>query len=412
MERVILHCDCNSFFASVETALNPALRGVPMAVCGSEADRHGIVLAKNELAKGFGVVTAETVREAKRKCPQLVTVPPHHGEYLKYSKAVNAIYARYTDQIEPFGIDESWLDVTGSYALFGSGLQIAERIRQEVKREIGITVSIGVSFNKIFAKLGSDYKKPDAITEITRENSNMIVFPLPVGSLLFIGERTAELLASCSIRTIGDLAGANPAFLVNHLGKHGEKIYLYANGKDEDPVVAPTHEDRPKSVGNGMTFRHDLQNAEDVRIGIEALSEEVAMRLRRLVMKCTTVSATLRDSALKSASRQTSLQDATDSSREIARTAYQLVMQLRKGRPAIRSLTVTAMNLVDAAEVTEQIGFFDTERQKRKEKESRLDRAMDGIREKYGYRSIGSGAFYGNDLGISDFGPEEKEESK
>jgi len=190
-ERVILHCDCNSFFASVETALNPAYSGVPMAVCGSEEDRHGIVLAKNELAKKYGIVTAETVYSARKKCPSLVIAPPHYKAYSEYSKRVNEIYARYTDMIEPFGIDESWLDVTASKKLFGSGEEIAERIRKEVKEEIGITVSIGVSFNKVFAKLGSDYKKPDAITVISKENFRQIVFPLPASDLLFVGKKTA-----------------------------------------------------------------------------------------------------------------------------------------------------------------------------------------------------------------------------
>ena len=195
-DRVILHCDCNSFFASVETALNPEYRNVPMAVCGSEENRHGIVLAKNELAKKYGIVTAETVYSAKKKCPSLVIAKPHYSEYSRYSRMVNDIYARYTDIIEPFGIDESWLDVTASQKIFGSGMDIAERIRAEVKSEIGITVSIGVSFNKVFAKLGSDYKKPDAITEIDEENFKRIVYPLNVADLLFVGKKTAEALAS------------------------------------------------------------------------------------------------------------------------------------------------------------------------------------------------------------------------
>ena len=206
MSRVILHCDCNSFYASVETVLNPAYKNVPMAVCGSESDRHGIVLAKNELAKKYGILTAETVYSAKKKCPNLIIAEPHHEEYLKFSKKVNEIYARYTDMIEPFGIDESWLDVTASQKLFGSGKDLAERIRREVKEEIGITVSIGVSFNKVFAKLGSDYKKPDAITVIDQSNFREIVFPLPVSDLLFVGKKTSSALISMGIRTIGELA--------------------------------------------------------------------------------------------------------------------------------------------------------------------------------------------------------------
>ena len=213
-ERTILHCDCNSFFASVETALNPKLKNVPMAVAGDSETRHGIILAKNELAKKFGIVTAEPVMRARNKCPSLITVPPHHEVYSEYSKRVNAIYLEYTDLAEKFGIDETWLDVTGCKGLFGSGIEIAETLRQRVKNEIGITISIGVSFNKIFAKLGSDYKKPDAITVIPKENFKKIVFPLPVESLLFVGGKTVEALKKMYIKTIGDLARTDVRILI------------------------------------------------------------------------------------------------------------------------------------------------------------------------------------------------------
>ena len=212
-KRVILHCDCNSFFASVETVLNPAYKGVPMAVCGSREDRHGIVLAKNEEAKKYGIVTAETIYSAQKKCPNLVIAEPHHDKYVEFSRRVGEIYAEYTDLIEPFGIDESWLDVTASYKLFGSGEEIAEKIRRRIKEEIGITVSIGVSFNKTFAKLGSDYKKPDAVTVINEENFRSIVYPLPVSDLLYVGKKTADQLFRLGIRTIGDLAATSEQLL-------------------------------------------------------------------------------------------------------------------------------------------------------------------------------------------------------
>ena len=257
MERVILHCDCNSFFASVETALNPCYKDVPMAVCGSEEDRHGIVLAKNELAKKCGIVTAETVYSARKKCPNLFIVKPHYDAYSDFSRRVNAIYADYTDKIEPFGIDESWLDITASIRYFGSPEKIAEGIRRRVKEEIGITVSIGVSFNKVFAKLGSDYKKPDAITYITPENYKDILFSLPASDLLFVGKRTAEELRSMGVRTIGELAATHRSLLVSRFGKMGEMLYEYSNGLDESPVVAGVVSDA-KSISNGFTFRHDL----------------------------------------------------------------------------------------------------------------------------------------------------------
>ena len=282
-DRVILHCDCNSFFASVETALNPSFKNVPMAVCGSQSDRHGIVLAKNELAKKYGIKTAETVYSAKKKCPSLVIAEPHYEEYSKYSKRVNAIYARYTDMIEPFGIDESWLDVTASRKLFGTGVEIAERIRKEVREEIGITVSIGVSFNKIFAKLGSDYKKPDAVTLIDRDNFKSIAYPLPVSSLLFVGKKTENALLSMGIRTIGALAESSPSLLNMRFGKIGEMLHAYASGNDESPVL-PVQEDA-KSISNGFTFRHDLVGRGECRIGIDYLSEEIGRRLRNNGMK-------------------------------------------------------------------------------------------------------------------------------
>ena len=287
MGRVILHCDCNSFFASVETALNPAYKNVPMAVCGSTEERRGIVLAKNELAKKYGIKTAETVWSAKKKCPALVTVEPHHEEYARYSKMVNEIYLRYTDMVEPFGIDESWLDVTASRKLFGTGLEIAEKISADVKREIGITVSIGVSFNKVFAKLGSDYKKPDAITVIDEENFKNIVYPLPVGDLLFVGKRTEEALIYMGIRTIGDLAATSETLLKSRFGKAGEMLHKYARGLDDSPVTAERED--AKSIGSGFTFRHDLVGREECRQGIDFLSDDIGRKLRLKGMKCGTV---------------------------------------------------------------------------------------------------------------------------
>ena len=223
-DRVILHCDCNAFYASVECLLHPAYRDVPMAVCGDPENRHGIILAKNERAKRFGVQTAETIWQARRKCPDLVLAPPHRDQYAIYSKRVNAIYQRYTDLVEPFGIDESWLDVTGSQRLFGSGPEIADRLRAEVQRETGLTISVGVSFNKIFAKLGSDYKKPDATTVISRENYRDIVYPLSVSALLYVGKSARETLQNMRIRTIGDLAHADRKALVASLGKIGGEL--------------------------------------------------------------------------------------------------------------------------------------------------------------------------------------------
>jgi DNA polymerase-4 len=417
-DRIILHCDCNSFFASVETVLNPAYAGVPMAVCGSQEERHGIVLAKNELAKKYGIETAETVWSAKQKCPDLVIAPPHHDAYVEFSHRINAIYDRYTDLVEPFSIDESWLDVTGSRNLFGDGLAIAEQLRRTVKSEIGVTISIGVSFNKMFAKMGSDYKKPDAITVISRENFKQIVYPLPVRAMMYVGPRTASSLENCNIRTIGALAAASPSFLASRFGKAGEMLHAYANGLDDSPVLSRAERAAPKSVGNGMTFRHDLVSAEELRAALGFLSEEVAARLRAAGRRATTISVAIKDTLLQTLSRQMPLDEPTNLARELADAAMRLTRKAWNiGRP-VRALTVTAMNLIATDEGGEQIGFFDAEKDLRREKTTRIEDAMDKIRERYGRASISSGATISSDFGISPVkksspvGKETKKEEK
>ena len=397
-KRVILHCDCNSFFASVETALNPEYIGVPMAVCGSTEDRHGIVLAKNELAKQYGIKTAETVYSAKQKCPSLVIASPHYDKYSEYSARVNAIYAQYTDMVEPFGIDESWLDVTASQKLFGTGEQIAEMIRCEVKQKVGITVSIGVSFNKVFAKLGSDYKKPDAITVISEENFRDIVFPLPVGDLLFIGKKTEVALASMGIRTIGDLASSSPDMLRMRIGKAGEMIYRYARGEDDSPV-SPKREDA-KSIGNGFTFRHNLVTKEECKVGIDFLAEEIGRRLRIEGMKCATVQLTIKDEYLRSIQRQRTMRPPTDISREIASLAYNILLdEWNEGKP-IRMITVTASNLVRAEAVCEQIDMFAPTLNAARDKSKKREETIDKIRQKHGGASIVIGSVMDSDIGV------------
>ena len=400
MSRVILHCDCNSFFASVETALNPAYRNVPMAVCGDASARHGIVLAKNELAKKYGIQTAETVYSAKRKCPGLVIAEPHREEYLKFSRRVNEIYARYTDQIEPFGIDESWLDVTRSQKLFGTGEEIANRIREDVKREIGITVSVGVSFNKVFAKLGSDYKKPDAVTVISEENFRDIVYPLPVSDLLFVGKKTAETLRGMGVRTIGQLATLGESVLVNKFGKGGEMLYKYSRGLDDSPV-SPEREE-VKSVGNGFTFKHDLVSREECRIGIDFLSEEIGRRLRAKGMKCSTVQLTIKDEFLRSIQRQRPQSPPSDIAREIADTAYGILLDEWSDTRPIRMITVTASNLVHKEAVAEQIDMFAPEAHEDREKAKKREETVEIIRKKYGDASILHGALMNTDIGIID----------
>lgn len=404
MDRTILHCDCNSFYASVECLLHPEFRDVPMAVCGNPALRHGIILAKNELAKKYGIVTAETIWQAKRKCPELVLAGSHHLEYQKYSVLVNDIYKRYTDQVEPFGIDESWLDVTASRRLFGDGKTIADRIRNEVREELGLTISVGVSFNKVFAKLGSDYKKPDATTVISRENFHELVFPLPVSDLLYVGRAARTALAKLYITTIGELAQSDRTMIVRRLGKMGEAIHDYANGVDDSPVQSADFEREIKSIGNGMTYRRNLESTEDLRLVVITLADEVAGRMRRHGVKCRTVQVTIRDPEFKNITRQCALKTPTHLASELAESALAIIADSWDMRRPIRMITVTGLNLFSGeSDDAEQLSLFPGEdKSLSREKRERLETTMDNIRSRYGRGIITPAGVIGNDLGIGD----------
>ena len=374
-DRVILHCDLNCFFASVELLSYPALRDVPVAVCGDPESRHGIVLAKNEVAKRLGVKTAETIWQAKRKAPNLITLPPHHGLYQEYSRKVNAIYGQYTDLVEPFGIDESWLDITGSMHLFGGdGKAIADGLRDRLRQELGLTISVGVSFNKIFAKLGSDYKKPDATTVINRDNWQDIVWPLPVGDLLGVGRSAQKLLGQYGVETIGQLAAFPRETLETLMGKHGAQLHDYANGLENSPV-RPQHETEPvKSVGNGTTYPANLTRWEQVRGGLSALADSVAL--------------TIRYADFRQFSRQTRLESPTHLQKDIYRAALTLAQQSWHAPEPIRALTVTALYLTPDGESYQQLDLLAGESAKRDEKQERLEQAMDAIRGKFGKDAI------------------------
>ena len=279
-DRIILHSDLNSFYASVECLYNPKIRDLPVAVCGDPAARHGIVLTKNQHAKKYGVTTGQPIWQAKQMCPKLIVVEPHYDLYLRFSKLAREIYYQYTNQIESFGIDEAWLDVTGSTKLFGCGVEIAEKIRKQIFAELGITVSIGVSFNKIFAKLGSDYKKPDAVTDFNRENYRDKVWPLPVADLLYVGNATDKKMRKFGISTIGKLAESDTRLLYSNFGKIGIMLQRFANGLDHTPVTVNDENSVIKSIGNSMTTSRDLVTLEDVWVTLLMLSESVATRLR------------------------------------------------------------------------------------------------------------------------------------
>lgn len=398
MDRVILHCDMNGFFASVELLDYPHLKDTPMAVCGNPDNRHGIILAKNELAKAYGIVTAETLWQARKKCPDLQVVPPHHKKYKHYSKLINEIYLRYTDMVEPFSVDESWLDVTGSQKLFGSGKKIADELRETIKKELGLTLSAGVSFNKIFAKMGSDYKKPDATTVISRENYKQILWPLDIREMFFVGKVTADKLHHFGIKTIGELATADKKSLVSLLGKQGGVIHDYANGLDMTPVLRFDQQEKIKSVGNGTTFRRNLTGEEDIRTGVTALSDTVASRLRKYKMKAFGVKVDIKDPDFKVISRQVQLDNPTNLTEVIADTAMELIKKHWRMRDPIRLITVTAINLCDENQA-QQLSLFADENINT-DKEERAERAMDDIREKFGNSAISFGSVIKNDIGV------------
>ena len=388
-DRVIFHCDLNSFYASVELLDRPELRHRPVAVCGDPNSRHGIILAKNEPAKAFGVKTAETIWQAKRKCAGLVLLPAHHGRYRELSRQINQLYQEYTDLVEPFGIDESWLDVTGTLHLFGGDPRaLADRLREEVRRRFGLTISVGVSFNKVFAKLGSDYKKPDATTVIHRDNFREIVWPLPVGDLLYVGRAAAETLRQLGIGTIGQLAAFDRERLFQALGKMGAQLHDYACGLDRSPVAPAGQHEPPKSVGNGYTFPQNLQGRDQLRAGIAQLSDQVAGRLRKCGMKCKGVSLSIRDPAFRDIGRQLRLDPPTDLAREIAGAAMSLAEGCWNMDQPVRALTVTAIYLIPADEAGAQLDLFDRDGSAKRERLEKLEGALDQIRARYGAGAI------------------------
>lgn len=393
-----MHCDMNGFFASVELLDHPELRNRPMAVCGNPKNRHGIIVAKNELAKKAGVQTAETIWQARKKCPDLAVVPPHHEKYEYYSKRINEIYNQYTDVIEPFSIDESWLDVTHSQKLWGSGVEIGDHIRDTVKKQLHLTLSVGVSFNKVFAKMGSEYKKPDATTEITRENYRDILWPLPVEELFFVGQALTEKLQKIGIVTIGDLGRTHVETLSAMFGKHGVMVWEYANGKENEPVALASHRRKIKSVGNGITFRRDLTSQKDIDVAVVGIADTVASRLRQYQVKASGIRIEMKDPDFHSISRQTQLEKPTQLAHEITRVAKELIQACGYPTKPIRLLTITGIQLVDEA-TSEQLSLFSEEEASRFGEE-RLERTLDQIRQKYGLGSVHFGSLLHNDIGL------------
>lgn len=390
-ERIILHSDLNNFFASVEIALNPALKGKPLIVCGDPKERHGVVLAKNEEAKKLGIKTAETVYSALKKCPNLQMVGSHFHEYKRYSQKVKEIYARFTDCIEEYSIDECSLDVTESTFLFGSGYEIAEKIRLAVKEELGLTVSVGVSFNKVFAKLASELKKPDAVTEITRENYKTKVWGLPVRELLFVGKATQETLRKLGINTIGDLANADEVLLSRALGKRGRQLCVYARGEDDEPVKPNKEKEDLKSIGNSTTLPKDVTDREEIKRWFYALAESVTSRLRDAdVGRANTVHIVVRNAQMQDTTCQMKIAP-TAHCGDIAKSAYALYCKHFPLGWRVRMLGVTVSGFdyhveqMSLDDVCGENGGRDYGR------EERMESAVEKLRKKYGYATLQRG---------------------
>ena len=393
MERQILHSDLNSFYASVEIMLDPSLRGKPVAVCGSTEDRHGIVLAKSELAKKAGVKTGMVNFEARKLCPGLIMLPPQYEQYLKYSKMARDIYLRYTNQVEQFGMDECWLDVSASRAVYGEGVRIAEEIRSSIRNELGMTVSIGVSFNKIFAKLGSDMKKPDAVTVIGEVDYKEKVWPLPASELLYVGPATSSKLASYGIHTIGDIARTSPDFLKQLLGINGLAIWRYATGADRSRVMDIDYSVPVKSVGHGITCIADLVDEEEVWKVMLELSQDIGHKLRLYELKARGVQITIKNNGLLCKQYQTQLEVATQSPTEIALKARELFSKNYNWSMPVRAVTVRAISLIPA-DTPQQVSLFDD--MERRKKRELLDDTVEDIRRRFGKRAIYSASLMGD----------------
>lgn len=388
MERVILHSDLNCFYTSVECLHHPEIRGKPVAVAGDPEQRHGIILTANYVAKGMGVKTGQAIWQAKQFCPDLVVLPPDYNQYLRFSREVRRIYMDYTDLVESFGIDEAWLDVSGSTGLFGNGERIANEIRRRIWEELGITASIGVSYNKIFAKLGSDYKKPNATTVISRENYREIVWPLPAKDLLYVGPATSKKLAGRGIQTIGQVANMNPQALGLWLGKWGKMLWQFANGYDNSLVTVLDSVIPVKSVGNSATTPRDLTSAKDVHMALYILSDSVAERLRDQKSRGRVVSISMRDTDLYTFSRQTTLRYPSCLTDEIAGTAFELFTKHYNWSTPIRSLGVSVSDL-SSENAALQLDFYGN--QLSREKKEKLERTVDWLRTRYGHACVQRG---------------------
>lgn len=379
--RDILHCDLNNFFASVEIRDNPSLAGKPVAVCGSVEDRAGIVLAKNDIAKSYGVKTAECIYEAKNKCRNLVIVPPHYDKYTALSEKVRSIYARFTDLIEPLGIDECWLDVTGSHCLFGSSEKIANELRRQVKAETGLTISVGVSFTKVLAKLGSDMKKPDATTVLAKADYMKKISSLPADSMIGIGSATMRSLKKLRIYTLGDLAQSDPEMLKRHLGKGGISIWRAVNGFEDGLVHQSDYSRQSKSIGNSCTLRQDLYCDKEVWPVMLSLSENVTRRMREEKLCATGVCISVKTNDLDYREYQAQLEYPLRSPLALAQAGFKLFTQRFNWDLPIRAVGIRGINLIPSVYERQYSIFTDTAKL---DKEETLAEVSDKLKKRFG----------------------------
>ncbi len=401
MERWIIHSDINHCYAQIEEMMYPELRNVPMAVGGHEEDRHGIILAKNDLAKKYHIKTGESLRDAFQKCPELLIVPPHYDDYLFYTEEVKRIYREYSDKVESFGLDEAWIDITGTEKLFHkTAMELAEEIQRRVFKELGLTVSMGLSFNKVFAKLGSDLDKKQGLAVITRDNFKDMVFPLPIADILYIGKATSSQLNERNIYTLGDLALSSKEYIKSFLGKNGEMVWLFANGYDT--LSVNSSQQVIKSVGNGITAKHDIHTIEEAKIVLSMLAESVAKRLRQSNKLGSVISIGMRYKDLQGLSRQKRVDTPTNIAQEILDMVMILLRDNWNMAIPLRSLSISVSSLVEKETYAYQMSLFNTANEEDRYEQLHLEEVIQEIKERWGEKSIK----YGHSLldeELSDF---------
>ncbi|MBQ1289397.1 MAG: DNA polymerase IV [Erysipelotrichaceae bacterium] len=408
MKRTIVHADLNHCYAQIEEMKFPALRDVPMAVGGHEESRHGIILAKNDKAKAYGIKTAETLRDAYKKCPELLIIHPNYGDYMYYTEKVKDIYREYSDRVESFGLDEAWIDLTHTVSLFGDPIKTAKIMQERVYSELGLSVSMGISFNKVFAKLGSDLDKRKGFTVISEDNYLEMTEDLSVDSLIFIGGATTKKLAELGITTIGELRRADPVILQRRFGKNGPLIWHYACGHENSPVKRSGETRERKSISHGITAVRDLQNAEDLHMILIVLCEAIAAKLRQEKLEGQVVSLFLRDNELYACSVQKKMSHPTDLAEEIVKNCELLMKQKYPERrfpeKPLRTVSVAVSNLRSKNELflCDLLGV-----EKERKREETLESTMEAIRDHYGPEKVCRLAIL-MDRKLTDFHPKEE----